>query len=140
MSIGDWHDPMSNPVLTTGTVPWTEVQTTAAEEQFATGSVRGDRAGKGRYDLLPPEALHRYAVHMENGAKVYGDRNWEKGQPISRYLDSALRHLFKYLLGLKDEDHLAAAFWNIGAALTTEERVNNGTLPSELADLPWMEN
>ena len=35
--------------------------------------------GKGRCDLLPPNALLRLARHFENGSKKYGDRNWEKG-------------------------------------------------------------
>ena len=73
---------------------------------------------------------------MENGAKKYGDRNWEKGQPQSRFLDSAIRHLMKYLEGHRDEDHLAAARWNIGGMIHVEEMIGRGLLPGELADLP----
>jgi hypothetical protein len=111
------------------------VADSGVREGFDTGSQRDSRAGKGRYDLIPPEFMRRLAVHFENGAKKYGDRNWEKGQPVSRYLDSALRHIFNYLHGADSEDHLAAAAWNIAAAITTEERAEAGRLPSELSDI-----
>ncbi|HUS51203.1 MAG TPA: dATP/dGTP diphosphohydrolase domain-containing protein, partial [Candidatus Paceibacterota bacterium] len=69
-----------------------EVKDSGKRQDFDTGSRRDTRDGKGRYDLLPVRAIKRLAKHYENGAKKYGDRNWEKGQPLSRYLDSALRH------------------------------------------------
>lgn len=72
------------------------------------------------------------AVHFETGAAKYGDRNWERGQPIQRYIDSALRHMFNYQEGRRDEDHLIAAAWNLLAAVTTEERVRAGKLPEGL--------
>lgn len=104
-------------------------------EEFDTGSRRDSREGKGRYDLLPPEAVRRLAQLYERGAAKYGDRNWEKGQPVSRYLDSLLRHVFAYLEGERTEDHLAAAAWNAFSAITTEERAATGALPAELSDL-----
>lgn len=73
---------------------------------------------------------------MENGAIKYGDRNWEKGQPLSRYIDSALRHIQKFMMGFRDEDHLAAARWNLGALMHTERMIRDGTLPPTLNDLP----
>jgi hypothetical protein len=103
---------------------------------FDTGSVRDTREGKGRFDLLPYEAIFAYAFQLELGAKKYKARNWEKGQPISCYLDSGVRHAFRYLNGDRDEDHLRAAFWNFGAAITTRERIKAGKLPKELWDLP----
>ncbi len=105
-------------------------------EEFKTGSKRDTREGKGRYDLIPSRSMRRIALVFERGAKKYGERNWEKGQPISRYLDSALRHTFEYLGGLRDEDHLAQAAWNLIAALHTEEGVFAGELPADLYDLP----
>lgn len=77
------------------------------------GALRDNPQGKGRFDLVPFEAIARIAVHYENGAKKYDDDNWKKGQPISRGLDAALRHLGKYQAGYNDEDHLGAAAWNI---------------------------
>jgi len=105
-------------------------------EVFSTGSRRDTRAGKGRYDLMSPSALRRLALVYERGAEKYGDRNWEKGQSMSRCMDSALRHLLQRLDGHLDEDHLAQAAWNILACIHFEEKVAVGELPPELADLP----
>lgn len=103
---------------------------------FSTGSVRDVATGKGRWDLLPYYGLKRWADRLEAGATKYGERNWEKGQPISVLMDSAIRHLFRYLAGWADEDHLGAALWNVGAAAEMEGRVEAGDLPPELLDLP----
>ncbi len=66
----------------------------------------------------------------------YGDRNWEKGQQIMRYIDSAIRHLYAYIEGKRDEDHLAAAMWNAAGAIHTEEAIARGLLPKELNNAP----
>ena len=63
------------------------------------------------------------ARHFENGALKYGERNWQKGIPISRYIDSALRHLMKDLAGETDEDHAAAFVWNCMCAAWTMEHL-----------------
>ena len=115
---------------------FSKVNDSGARERFDSGAVRDTRCGKGRYDLLPPRAVRRVARHFETGAEKYGDRNWEKGQPVSRYLDSALRHAFEVVAGRNDEDHLAAAAWNLLCAIETRERVEAGLLPAELDDLP----
>lgn len=94
-------------------------------------AIREPSTGKGRFDLISPFALTRLAKWYELGAKKYADRNWEKGIPFSRYIDSAMRHLTKYIMGMDDEDHLAAAAWNIFAIMHHEE--NN---QYELDDLP----
>lgn len=112
-----------------------ETKDSGQRQEFATGSRRDSREGKGRYDLLPVHAVARLAQLFERGAVKYGDRNWEKGQPLSRYLDSALRHAFQALDGREDEDHLAGAVWNLMAAIETQHRVRAGELPAELDDL-----
>ena len=98
--------------------------------QFDTGAVRDRAAGKGRYDLLSTQALMRLARHYEAGAIKYEDRNWEKGMPISVYVDAAMRHLVKYIAGWNDEDHLAAVLWNISAIMFMEDEMPH------LQDLP----
>ena len=113
---------------------YTSLKDSGEREEFDTGSVRDRRAGKGRYDLLSPIAIRRWAVHTENGCDKYGERNWEKGQPIKLFLDSAARHIYSYLAGMRDEDHLAAAMWNIAAAIHTEEMVDAGRLPQTLME------
>lgn len=90
-------------------------------EKFETGAVR-DTGGKGRMDLLPWCALLRISRHMENATTHYPERNWEKGLPMHSMLDSAIRHLAKYMDGQTDEDHLAAAATNLLMALWTEEK------------------
>jgi nucleoside 2-deoxyribosyltransferase len=112
------------------------VHDSGQRQHFSTGSVRDFRKGKGRYDLMPAAAMHRLARHYENGAAKYGDRNWEKGQPVGRFLDSALRHIFGFLGGKREEDHLAAAAWNCLGAIETLERIAAGLLPATLDDLP----
>lgn len=104
-------------------------------QEFITGSVRDTRDGKGRYDLIPPYALSRLAQVYERGATKYGERNWEKGQPLSRFLDSALRHTFQVLEGKTDEDHAGQAAWNLLAYIEIQHRIATGNLPAELGDL-----
>ncbi len=99
-------------------------------EQHTTGAVRDVRTGKGRYDLISPVALRRLAVLLEKGAQKYAERNWEKGMPMSRFFDSCVRHLYSYLNGMRDEDHLAAAMWNVHCMMHFEE------LRPELNDMP----
>ena len=112
------------------------IKDSGQREEFNTGSRRDTRVGKGRFDLLPFRALTRVAQHFEAGAIKYGDRNWEKGQPLSRYLDSALRHAAKHAMGETDEAHDVAAAWNLLAMIETKERIRIGALPAELDDLP----
>lgn len=106
------------------------------KQKFSTGAHRDIQEGKGRFDLLPYYAITRLAQHFENGAKKYGDENWRKGIPLRRYLDSMIRHAFKVLAGMDDEDHLAAVAWNACCLLETQELVRLGLLPKELDDLP----
>lgn len=112
-----------------------ELQDSGERQEFDTGAVRDKQTGKGRFDLLPAQAMLRLARHFEKGSIKYAPRNWERGIPVSRFLDSALRHAFSFLEGKGDEDHLVAAAWNLIAALETETRALDGRLPSELVDI-----
>lgn len=98
--------------------------------EFDTGAVRDIHIGKGRYDLLPWNAIDELAKHCENGAIKYGERNCEKGIPMHSFLDSASRHISSYMRGMKNEPHLRAALWNIAMAIETE------LLHPELNDIP----
>ena len=51
--------------------------------------------------------------HFEDGAKKYGENNWQKGLPVSCYIDSAVRHYLKHLRGDDDEPHDKAFVWNV---------------------------
>ena len=57
--------------------------------------------------------------HFEEGAKKYGEYNWQKGIPTRCYIDSAVRHYLKYLRGDKDEPHDRAFVWNILCCIWT---------------------
>ncbi len=113
------------------------IKDSGKRQEFSTGSVRDIQEGKGRYDLLPFLALQRLACHYENGARKYSANNWRLGQPLSRYMDSGLRHAFKFLEGANDEDHLAAACWNFMCLLETQEMIEQGKLGTELNDIPY---
>ena len=112
-----------------------KVKDSGERQDFKTGSKRDTRKGKGRYDLLPAYAMKRLARHFENGALKYGDDNWRLGQPLSRYLDSAIRHSFKHLEGQRDEDHAIAAAWNLLCMVETEHMIELDLLPKDLNDL-----
>lgn len=99
-----------------------------------TGALRSDSTGKGRYDLISPHAMRRLAQVYERGGIQKGDKNWELGFPCSRAASSAIRHCYQWLEGLRDEDHLAQAMWNIACVIHFEEEILLSRLPSELLD------
>ena len=132
------HTPIDRPLKDSG-----------ERRDFSTGSRRDVATGKGRYDLLPFEVIDALAKHYEKGYQKYDPDhvwsevdNWQKGQPLSVFLDSGLRHAFKWKAGMKDEDHLIAAIWNLIAAWWTQDAIRKGELPIELGDTGelWREN
>lgn len=100
------------------------------ENYGPTGAIREPTDGKGDMYSLPPAAILRLSRHYELGSRKYSQRNYMKGMPVSRFMDSALRHLFKYLDGADDEDHLAAAAFNVLGAMQMELR------NPEMLDIP----
>lgn len=100
-----------------------ELKDSGSRSEFETGAVRDIQSGKGRFDLLPYEGIEALCQVFEAGSQKYGDRNWEKGIPVSRYLDSMVRHALKAANGWTDEPHLAQAAWNAICAITTIVRM-----------------
>lgn len=86
------------------------------------GANREANDGRGRFDLFPYEAMEDFAKWYEEGAKKYGDRNWEKGLSVKDCINRMVRHALKAACGLTDEDHLAAVMWNAAAAKTMIKR------------------
>lgn len=84
-------------------------------QHFESGARRDISEGKPRFDLIELAALRRWAELMGRGAEKYGSRNWELGMPVTRFVESGLRHFFQYLEGDRTEDHLAAVLFNVGA-------------------------
>lgn len=123
----------------TGTLP-----DSGDRREFSTGSVRDVRTGKGRFDLISPFAILSLANRLEDGMDKYGERNWEKGQNLMSYIDSAKRHINDFIIGTmvgqkSAEDHMSAALWNIQAFIHTQAMINEGLLPESLNDLPTPE-
>jgi len=84
---------------------------------YDTGAIEEVKTGKGKYVLISPYMEQRLARIMEKGAIKYADRNWEKGMPFSRFIDSAQRHITQFKMGLLDEDHLGQAIFNLMAVM-----------------------
>lgn len=95
-------------------------------EEFESGAVRDVAEDKPRPDLISPFFLERLGEHLRKGAIKYDEHNWAKGIPNSRCYASLMRHLTKYAQGLTDEDHLAAAAFNLMAIIHNEEVAKRG--------------
>ena len=115
----------------------TDLPTSGEKKVFETGSQRDGDVGRGRYHLVPPEALRCLAKRFEEGGRAYGDSNWMKGMPLGRLFDSMMRHLLAAAEGDDSEDHLGAILWNAAAWIWTEDRIDKGLLPKELDNLPF---
>lgn len=79
-------------------------------------------------------AMLELSKHYEDGARKYADRNWEKGLPLHSFIDSGVRHYFKFLRGDTDEPHDRAFMWNLIGALRTQ------LVHPDLIDLPFAED
>lgn len=129
------------------TTPAPKVTEGSAEPDFVpknlvameSGSLREDKRGKGRFDLLPYEGMLAAARRFEMGAKGHGDRNWEKGQPLSLLLSCMRRHAMQTGQDFS-EDHVGAVLWNAMAFAAMVERIRSGALPKTLDDMNYLDN
>jgi hypothetical protein len=81
------------------------------------------------YDALTASGIYHdmhtmlleVAIHFEEGAEKYGERNWQSGEgiPVYCYINSAVRHYLKWLRGDTDENHNRAFCWNIICCIWT---------------------
>lgn len=117
-----------------------ELKQKGEKQTFDTGAQRDTQKGKPRLDLISPIMLDRLGTLLAKGAEHYGERNWEKGMPLSRVLASAMRHLNDTLDGLEDEDHPIQCIFNLMAYVHILHRIRAGSLPVELDDLPREKN
>lgn len=113
-----------------------ELKDSGSRKHFGTGAVRDGGSLKGRLDLVAVAGVMRQALQMERGAAKYSARNWEKGMPLSVFLNSGIGHILAHLQGFDDEPHIDAAIWNFSCLAETEIRIKMGILPKELDDLP----
>lgn len=91
------------------------------EVEFDSGAVRSADCEGLRYDLISPVGLEAVARACHEGAERYGDFNWEKGMPVGDLLNHAVRHIYQFLGGNRDEDHLGHAAWGLLAAIHSHE-------------------
>lgn len=101
---------------------------------------RKDDHEKLKMDLIPPEAIEALAAILSDGAKRYGERNWEKGMNWGRVYAAALRHLFSWWKGEnKDPEsgfsHLWHALCCVSFLVTYEKReIGKDDRPSKLEE------
>lgn len=86
------------------------------------------------------DMLLEVSEHFEEGAKKYGENNWQKGIPVHCYINSAVRHYLKCMRGDKDEPHDRAFAWNLMCAVWTckhkPELNEYARVPDPEADVP----
>lgn len=86
-------------------------------------------ATAGRFDLIPPKSMFRLAAIMEHGAKKYSKNNW-KLIDIDSHVNHALQHLFAYMAGDSQDDHLGHALARASMAVELEEEQRDATRDS----------
>ena len=112
-----------------------KIPSSGSMSEFSTGAVRDAMQNKGIPSQMPTCALRAVSRRFEDGAEKYGLGNWQKGMPMSRYVDSIYRHLWDFVDGDQDEDHLSAVIWNAMCLYYTKEKIDEEVLPSSLDDL-----
>jgi hypothetical protein len=89
---------------------------------FETGSQRDDDTNKPLVNHLTAYLRLRFGYLLRIGANKYGKNNWQKGQPTEAALESMHRHLAKYEIGDRSEDHLSAIIFNVQLIMKNEEQ------------------
>lgn len=89
--------------------------------EFGTGAIRNAAPGKLKMSLVPHKEFQRVMKRYAEGAENFGNHNWSNGMPLSELYDSAQRHMTAWFLKETDEDHLAAACWNMLCAMWMEK-------------------
>jgi hypothetical protein len=113
----------------------TELKDSGSRATFVTGAQRDRQKGKGKPSLFPNWVMWLVSCIYEDGAYKYAARNWEKGMPLSQYLDSAERHLAKLKAGLRDEPHASQVIWNMVGYVFTAWLSKISARPAELSDM-----
>jgi len=131
------NDSMIMPTTALGTMKITKNENDTLKQtkeliKNENGALREPKDGKGRFDLIPYTALLHIAKHYQDGAKIHGERNWEKGIDLKQCFSSALNHalmandMFAKHRNIDKnneslEYHLRAAVWNIFVILNDLE-------------------
>jgi len=119
-------------------MPGFEIKDSGKRYTNKNGGVRDTSEGKINYLLIPHEATKRVAQHYTNGLNKYGKDNWKllgDTESIERFKISADRHLRAYLNHeTPEEDHAAAAIFNIMALIYFEETVKTRKIVNRMTN------
>jgi len=88
---------------------------------FESGSQRDSDENKPLPSHLDAYVRLRYGYLLRMGANKYEKNNWQKGQPDESSLESLHRHLAKYEIGDRSEDHLSAIIFGIQLIMKNEQ-------------------
>lgn len=72
-----------------------------------------------RLDLVPADAIFRMGETLKVGAERYAEWNWT-GIPTTDHINHALIHLYAFLAGDTQDDHLGHAITRIAFAIHTD--------------------
>lgn len=111
------------------------IKDSGQRQKFKTGAVRDTQVGKPRYDLIPPVALYRIAMHYGGGSIKYDEWNWAKGIEFSRLFASMYRHLMQFAMGETDEDHMAAVVFGANSIMHFQELIKHNPELAHLDDM-----
>lgn len=100
-------------------------------EKYETGAHRENKDSKSRPDLISPYFLERLGFVLARGARLYGERNWEKGIPDESFEAGLARHYLGYMMqstegltdtiGKPEDDHLGQLAFNLMGLIHNEE-------------------
>lgn len=93
-----------------------------SRHKYDTGAERSADCDDVRYDLITPIGLRALAKTYAEGAAKFGAHNWENGMPAADMLNHAISHIFSFLGGNRNEDHLGHAAWNVLGAIHSLEK------------------
>ena len=74
-----------------------------------------------RFDLLDTNAMFILTEILSTGAAKYGEDNWRK-IPVRNHLNKAMIHIFSWLSGNKEDDHLGHALCRVFMALAVQHQ------------------
>lgn len=77
------------------------------EQETTTNAAGGSQSDiPYRFDLIDAKAMFEMAKVLKEGADKYGEQNW-RVIPVEDHLNHALAHIFAYLAGDTQDDHLS---------------------------------
>ena len=86
-------------------------------EPIATNEQGGKQSATPyRFDLVPAKAMFALAHVVAEGAKRYEKDNWRKIS-VADHLNHALQHIYAYMAGDEQDDHLGHALCRLAFAV-----------------------